>query len=278
MIIALLGHLVILLLAEWSLAQSNFCTITKSNIGKKIVITMTPPTGSIRKVGYKSTGKLQNTNFIQDIVVCPSVLHGYAVDSQFLDDDHYCSRLCDRGFRMHVICDSTNVDAISASIGHDKGNIKPSSRIGSNYNRQKGEDGRESEEDNKMRFLKRVITHLNLRLSRTAIVAQEVSVPPLLRHLADIVSVAPRFSGESTERTQLDPNSAWPAAVVLIDPPPMIPLYTDADRTRLLKDRFSNQMNSLLNRYKHVCLFSYLSSFLLPVCIFISTVNRRPTE
>lgn len=233
----------LLLHTEWTVVRStSFCTITKSNIANRIVITLTPPPTSSRKNLLQSK-RFGNNNFIHDIVFCPNIAFcATSTDGQVQDDDHFCSRLCDRGFRVHICLPATDL-LLNASItttskatetfkSLTKSTIRKTQFYRSNIDCvDKNNDN--NKKDDKMRFFKSVALHLNLRMPNTAIIAQEVSVPSLLRYLSDNVSR----------------KSELPAAVVLTDPPPLIPLYSNADRTRLLNDRFPIQLKNIIDKY-----------------------------
>ena len=262
-------YLVVIFLTEWSLVVlSNFCTITKANIGNKLVVSLKP------SVARKQLSKrFKHTHFIQDIVFCPSIFCAYDTDGHFLDDDHFCSRLCDRGYRVHICLPASNstlpINTVSSLLNQPmirQTNFYKSKEVSSSTKYNSGRDGHnnESEDERKMTFLKPLIQHLNLRLSTTALIAQEVSVPSLLRHLSDAIPTPSKSGGQDSSSSSSSSSevssrsvgsvpeplqSELPAAVVLTDPPPLIPLYSDAERTRLLNDRFSTQVKDMLARY-----------------------------
>ena len=42
-------------------------------------------------------------NYITDVIYCSSPLNSWECDEAVIEDEHFCSLLCDRGFRVHAM-------------------------------------------------------------------------------------------------------------------------------------------------------------------------------
>ena len=80
-----------------TIALSEFCTISKFALSYSVVTTMLPT---------PSASQLVKHNTIKDIIYCSEKLSYYSSDTDWLNDDHFCSILCDRGFNVHILSTS----------------------------------------------------------------------------------------------------------------------------------------------------------------------------
>ena len=138
---------------------SNFCTITKTLINRNTIITMTPTSYTTKKVYSKITNN-KNNNYIKDIILCTSPITTSKCDHIYIDDEHYCSLLCDRGFRIHVLTSTVDLLDCNTLDIHD-------------MNRD-------------MSNIDVIFKKLNINPKSTAIIGQELSVIALLRSLPEV--------------------------------------------------------------------------------------------
>jgi hypothetical protein len=137
---------------------SSIYTITKIKINKNVVITLNPPVGNSKRFVSKTIHP--DKNYIPDILFIPSIVSKELLDSLYLDDDHFCSLLCDRGYFVHILCN----DDVFPRDSSDK----PIQCLC----------------DPKQ--LEKIISTLNLSPRSTAIISQELSSIALLRLLPQV--------------------------------------------------------------------------------------------
>ena len=135
---------------------SNFCTITKTLINRNTIITMTPTSYTTKKV----YSKISYNNYIKDIILCTSPITASKCDHIYIDDEHYCSLLCDRGFRIHILTSTVDLLDCNTLDIHD-------------MNRD-------------MSNIDVIFKKLSINPKSTAIIGQELSVIALLRSLPEV--------------------------------------------------------------------------------------------
>ena len=127
---------------------------------------MTPTSYSTKKVYSKITNN-KNNNYIKDIILCTSPITTSKCDHIYIDDEHYCSLLCDRGFRIHILTSTVDLLDCNTLDIHD-------------MNRD-------------MSNIDIIFKKLNINPKSTAIIAQELSVIALLRSLPEVRIIPPIY-------------------------------------------------------------------------------------
>mmetsp|Transcript_23404 Transcript_23404/g.38997 ORF Transcript_23404/g.38997 Transcript_23404/m.38997 type:complete len:419 (+) Transcript_23404:75-1331(+) len=158
---------------------------------------------------------------ITDILYIPSTLSLSLSNKPkyCLDDDHFCSILCDMGFRVHFVC----VDGYISSAGQVK-------CIGQC-----------------VRAIPDIVTAIEKNDSRLpvsiALVANEVAVTSVLNYLSSVVtqhqpyatSVGAFVYADSSIRRSTYALPTEIAAVALLDPIPVQSLFSETGRRQLLR-------------------------------------------
>lgn len=192
-------------------SSSSLFSVTKIPYNDHLMIySLRPQASSSRRLYTKlintddNSGILHNSiketsNYILDVIYFMNSLVCQQADEYFLDDDHFCSKLCDRGFSVHIVTPlfKTQVEYSLSSETHSSvsSNTKVSIKsndidnIYSTYSADPLEIGDANYNNKIAEFpcnILRLVETLHVNPHSTAVVIQELAVPLFLHHITEV--------------------------------------------------------------------------------------------
>ena len=197
--------LILFFLIVQSVGSSLF-TITKLPYEKMMIYTLNPESSSSRCLLTKLvSNNNKSKNYIYNIIFFKNAIVKDVCDENFLDDEHFCSRLCDRGYCVHIVTPLFGTLVQNFISIRDKSKT-PYVNINNNNNyhqkstvikqQQQYEysdfdfDHNEFETDLETTFpcdIPKLLKFLNLTPITTSIIVQELAIPSFLKHLTDVI-------------------------------------------------------------------------------------------
>lgn len=230
-----MGFVIILILMQlhafYSMSSDHYFTISRTSLRSVNLVSLYPQ-GWLTRAIKSST--FQSGNRIREIIFVPSIFTAKECDefSSCVDDDHFCSLLCDAGYIVHILdpMKKTDTETILNALDEENHLI---------YSIKEAVEWR-------------TITN-KLPARNVALMGSELSVAAVLSYLSEVIPH--KFAVIFSSRSFITYQVALPmastrvdiGAAILLDPLPINALHSSKGRSGILEKYYRPLQASLLH-------------------------------